>query len=248
MVDVFICEDNKAHREAMKTIVDNYIQFEELEMKVVKSTENPYEIIDYLDERVEKRSGVYFLDVDLQSEITGLELAMKIRKKDRRGVIIFVTTHPEYLGLSIEYGIEAMGYISKGLSELMKEKVVRYLQLADQRLRLCEDQGLDEIFTLKSKGKVIRELYKDIIFFQVHRKQSHKVVLYTKHKQIEFYASLGDIEEKCEAFVRIDRSCLVNKNNVKEVVKERNEIQMINGDVCVGSKQGIRRLINALEG
>ena len=247
MISVFICEDNKVHRKEIKSIVENYIYFEELEMRVVKSTGNPHEIIDYLDEGVEKRNGVYFLDINLKSDITGLELAMKIRKRDRRGVIIFITVSPEYIGLIVEYGIEAMGYITKGLPELMKEKIIRYLLLANQRLRLCDDHVADEIFTLKSKGKIIREHYKDIIFFQVHSKQSHKVVLYTKNKQIEFYASLSDIEERSKDLVRVDRSCVLNKNNVKEIIKERSEIHMINGDVCRGSKQGVRRLVKILE-
>lgn len=74
---------------------------ENLDMETGLITEDPYEFIEYIKENT--ASGIYFLDVDLKSDINGIQLAEQIREYDPRGFIVFITTHAEmsYLTLGI---------------------------------------------------------------------------------------------------------------------------------------------------
>ena len=57
--------------------------------------------------------GIYFLDIDLKTDMTGLTLAQEIRKYDPRGFIIFITTHSEMSYMTFIYKLEALDFILK---------------------------------------------------------------------------------------------------------------------------------------
>lgn len=111
MLKVYICEDNKDHRENFKRIIDNILVIENYDMKLELATANPKDILDNIKES--DGASVYFLDVDLKSDINGIQLAEKIREYDPSGFIIFITTHAEMSYLTFMYKIEAMDYIIK---------------------------------------------------------------------------------------------------------------------------------------
>lgn len=103
MINVFVCEDNKEQREKFTKAIEDIIMIENFDMEMTLSTENPKGVIDYLKNN--DVSGLYFLDVDLKSDINGIKLAEIIREYDPRGFIVFVTTHAEmsYLPLYIRW-------------------------------------------------------------------------------------------------------------------------------------------------
>jgi len=111
VLKIFICEDNKVQREKFENIIENIIIIENYDMDLQLSTEDPFEIINYL--KSNNTSGLYFLDVDLHSDINGIQLAEKIREYDPRGFIVFITTHAEMSYLTFLYKVEAMDYIIK---------------------------------------------------------------------------------------------------------------------------------------
>lgn len=111
MLKVFICEDNNLQRDKIKSTVENTIIIENLDMKVALSTGKTQDIIDYLENN--KGSGLYFIDIDLNSDMNGIQLAERIRQYDPRGFIVFVTTHGEMSYLTFIYKIEVMDYIIK---------------------------------------------------------------------------------------------------------------------------------------
>jgi two-component system response regulator AgrA len=75
MLEVMICEDNEVHRSKLKQLVENTILREKLDLKVAICTENPKEIISYIEEN--NSTGIYILDVDLKNEINGIKLGEK---------------------------------------------------------------------------------------------------------------------------------------------------------------------------
>ena len=65
-------------------------------MEIILSTSNPYELLDTIENK--DYTGIYFLDIDLNSNINGIDLAKKIRCYDPRGFIIFVTIALHFSG------------------------------------------------------------------------------------------------------------------------------------------------------
>ena len=46
MLNVYICEDEDAQKEKIKTMVENIILMEDLDMRLVLAADNPYKDLD----------------------------------------------------------------------------------------------------------------------------------------------------------------------------------------------------------
>ena len=56
---------------------------------------------------------IYFMEINLKNEITGLEIAKAIRKVDAQSYIIFVTSCIEVMDQVLQYNIKPMSFILK---------------------------------------------------------------------------------------------------------------------------------------
>ena len=166
MLPIYICEDNPEQLEQIKKYVLDTIMIEELDMKLVLATSDPYEVLDQV--ALTANTGIYFLDVDLSRDINGIELADKIRKQDTRGYIVFITTHAEMSYLTFTYKIEALDYLIK---DNFKETPVRIkeclMNVKDKLIQPTMDRH--KYFHIESQGKVVHVEYKKILFFENQR-------------------------------------------------------------------------------
>lgn len=230
MLSVIVCEDNEEQRNRITKFIEDSIMIENLDMKIALSAEDPEEIIEYLKNN--EVSGLYFLDVDLQSDMNGIKLAEAIREYDPRGFIVFVTTHAEMSYLTFIYKVEAMDYIIKDNYETIKERIHQCILNAHKKYS-SKATELQKNFTIKVEDKIISIEYNKILFFETSN-IIHKVVLHAIDRQIEFYSKMKEIEEKLDSrFYRCHRSFLVNKDNIKEIDKNNRVIHMINGQECL---------------
>ena len=242
MINIYICEDNENQRQQIVKTIKNYIFIEELAMKISLETGNPYEILKHIDK---EQVNLYFLDINLGFEMNGVELANKIREIDARCSIVFITTHAELMSTTFDYGIEALGFILKGDLDIMKRKIVNYLEIANKRLLLNNNHRKRIIIKVESRN--INELLDDIMFFEISRVGSKKIDMYATNKKLTFSGNLNEIEKLDQAFFRCSRECLVNINNVKEVNSVTGEIRMVNGECCFANKKGIKQLTKLLD-
>ncbi|AAK78066.1 two-component system response regulator AgrA [Clostridium acetobutylicum] len=240
MLEVFVCEDNKEQKENFRKIIDNFIIMENLDMKISVVTENPDDIINYVIKN--SVSGLYFLDIDLNASINGIQLAAEIRKYDPRGFIVFVTTHAEMSYLTFLYKVEAMDYIIKDNYKNIGDRIYQCIVDA-QRKYSAKTTDLQKIFTIKADDRIINIEFQKILFFETSF-TIHKVVLHSVNRQIEFYAKMKDIEgELDDSFYRCHKSYIVNKKNIKEININKRRIYMINGEECLISTRMLKGLI-----
>lgn len=111
MLDVFVCEDHVLQRQTITRTIQNIILMEELDMRLILDTEDPYALLDKVKDC--RNTGVYFLDIDLGSDMNGMKLAQQIRLYDPRGFIIFITAHSELSYMTFQYRVEAMDFVLK---------------------------------------------------------------------------------------------------------------------------------------
>lgn len=240
MINVFICEDNNTQREKFKKLIEDIIMIENFDMQMTLSTENPYDIIDYLKNN--NISGLYFLDVDLKTDINGIKLAEQIREYDPRGFIVFITTHAEMSYLTFMYKVEAMDYIIKDNYKNVKERIHECIINANRKYS-SKSTDLQKNFTIKSQDKIINIEYNKILFFETST-TIHKIVLHALDRQIEFYAKMKDVESKIDnRFYRCHRSFLVNKDHIKEICMSNRVIKMVNGEECLVSTRLMKDLL-----
>ncbi|MGG5342742.1 LytR/AlgR family response regulator transcription factor [Enterococcus sp. AZ192] len=239
VISVIICEDDWRQRQTIEMYVKNYIMMESLDMELAFSTGNPLEVIEFVKSNP-KIIGLYFLDVDLQHEMSGLTLAAEIRKYDDLGKIVFVTTHGELSYLTFTYKVEAMDYIIKDNKDDLQRKICENIQLAHERVT-NERGNQKRLFKLKD-GDTIRSVdMGEIIFFE-SSSASHKIVLHLENGEIEFYGSLKDIEEQCTDFYRCHKSYLINRNHINKVIKSERIVKMSNGEECLVSVRAMKNL------
>lgn len=239
MMKVFICEDNRVQKEKLENIIKNIIIIENYDMNLQLSTDDPFEIINYL--KSNNTSGLYFLDVDLHSDINGIQLAEKIRDYDPRGFIVFITTHAEMSYLTFLYKVEAMDYIIKDNYNNIQQRINECIKNAHNKYS-SKLSDLQKTFSIKVADKIINVALNEIIFFETSS-IIHKVILHCESRQIEFYSKMKEIEDKLpDNFFRCHNSFIINKDKIKEIDKKNRIAYMIDDEECLISTRGIKNL------
>ena len=232
MLNIFVCEDDSAQRKNVVQIIKNTILIEELDMRLVLDTSNPYELLETV--RTSQNTGIYFLDIDLKCDMNGMKLAQQIRMFDPRGFIIFVTSHSELSYMTFQYRVEAMDFVLKDNPAEAKVKIRECLLNALERYTL-QTNKTHKVYTIEIGERKITVDYNDILFFETSS-NIHKVILHAKDRQIEFSGSIKELEKTLDDnFVRCHRSFLVNKNNIQEVDTKNRIIYFANGETCLMS-------------
>ncbi|MDE6970809.1 MAG: LytTR family DNA-binding domain-containing protein [Eubacterium sp.] len=244
MIDIYICEDNQKQLNLFKKYIENFITIECLDMNIVLATSDPHDILNYI--LTAENTGLFFLDIDLKSDVNGLTLAQRIRQIQPRCFIIFITSHSEMSFLTFQYKVEALDFIIKDTLEHIKSKIHECLLDVDRKYTSLNN-SVNRTFIISQNDKRIAIDYNDIIFFETSN-NIHKIILHANKRVIEFTGQLKDIEKKLDyRFYRCHRSYIINKDNISEIDLNNLIVHMKNGETCpisVRLKKGLKKLIN----
>ncbi|WP_137663096.1 LytR/AlgR family response regulator transcription factor [Enterococcus hulanensis] len=229
MIPVFICEDNEIQRKTIEGYINNYIMIEELDMRIEMSTDDPNELLNYL-EKEPRLNGIYFLDVDLNHEINGIQLGAKIRDKDISGKIIFITTHSEMMYFTFKYKVEAMDYIIKDESENLQQRIIDVLKQSKKHYEEAQST-YDERLKIKIGNKVRVFSVSEVMFIETSL-VPHKLTLHLMQSTVDFYGKINEVESLSDSFLRIHKSFVVNIKSIATVNKKKYEVIMENGEIC----------------
>ena len=239
MLNIFVCEDNTAQRRTIVQTIQNIVLIEELDMQLVLDTENPYMLLEKV--KTNQNTGIYFLDIDLNSSMNGMKLAQQIRLYDPRGFIIFITAHSELSYMTFQYRVEAMDFVLKDNPAEAETKIRECLLSALERYTL-QTNKTHKVYTIEAGERKISIEYDDIFFFETSG-NIHKVILHAKDRQIEFISTIKELANTLDGnFVRCHRSFLVNKNNIKEIDAKNRIIYFTNGETCLMSTRMMKEL------
>lgn len=244
MIDVYICEDNQKQLNLFTKYVSDAIMIEALDMQIVQSTADPHIILKEII--TAENTGVFFLDIDLKSDIDGLALAQRIRQVQPRCFIIFITSHSEMSFLTFQYKVEALDFIIKDTTDHVKAKIHECLLNVHEKYTSLNN-NITKTFIINHTDKCITVDYDDILFFETSS-NIHKIILHAKKRTIEFNGQLKEIERQLDyRFYRCHRSYILNKDNIAEVDFSNSIVYMKNGETCpvsVRLKKGLKKLIS----
>ena len=245
MIDIFICEDNKKHLEIFQKCINNFILMEGFDMRIVQATSDPHNILKEILNT--QNTGLFFLDIDLKSDINGLTLAQRIRKIQPRCFIVFITSHSEMSFLTFQYKAEALDFIVKDTAEHIKSKIRECLLDVNNKYTSLNN-GIVKTFTIIQNYKHIVIEYNDIIFFETSG-NIHKIILHAKKRVIEFTGQLKNIEQQLDhRFYRCHTSYIINRDNISSVDFKQLIVHMNNGEFCpvsIRKKKRLKDLITA---
>jgi len=75
MIEIYFCEDNENLLKQYVNAARNYQNYHDDELLISCATTNPYKLLRKLNNL--QGIGLYFLDIDLKTDINGFELLLK---------------------------------------------------------------------------------------------------------------------------------------------------------------------------
>ena len=200
-------DDNSLLKELSHNLESIFMEYD-YDAEIVLETGNVDELLSYVENN---RIDVLFLDIDLNSNLSGIEIAEKIRKNNKDCYIIFETAH-------LEYGLLAYKYKT---FDFIPKPVTRQ-RLCDCITRLFEDvSGITRKFIkLDNRNTIIAE---DEIRYI--KKDGMKLIFHTDSRDYEIYSSFSKIQDKLpKNFVRCHKSFIANIDNITKVQSTDNLI------------------------
>lgn len=238
-MDIVICEDDIVQLERVKDIIANYAMMEDNGMKIVLATTNPDEVLSFLKN---EKADCYFLDIDLNHELTGIALGSKIREKDPIASLVYITTHAEMTYLTFIYKLAALDFIIKDDIDSLKGKLLSTLKEAHRRYVKIGEQDHVQKLQIKTAGRTHNIDFQNVYFFEA-APDSHKIILHLENEHIEFYGRLKDYENLHKGFYRCHKSFIVNKNKIANIDSKERIVFLDNGEVCYASARLIKGLL-----
>lgn len=210
MLNFVVCDDNKAILDRLVKMLESLFIKHHFDAEVSFSSTNAESILQYCQNNI---VNAIFLDIDLKSEISGLDLAEKIRKTNKQVYIIFTSAHLEYILKAYQY--KTFDFIPKPITiERLDETI----------LRMIDDINVKDtkshFIRLNNRNTIINE---DSINFI--KKDGMKLVFYTDNRIYETYSSFNKISEELSPnFVRCHKSYIANINKISDVNSSDNTI------------------------
>lgn len=173
-----------------------------------------------------------FLDIKMGG-MSGMELAGRLRGRDRDVTIIFLTAMEEYVYQAFDVG--AFHYLLKPVDTVrfyeVLERAVRECRKVRRTAGLCGERE-EECLTIRSKAHTEKVYLSEIVYLEVFNR---KVTLHKMQEQIEFYGRLKELEQRLNAdFARCHRSYVVNLRYVRRY--NGTEVVLENGDSVLMAK------------
>ncbi|MBX4265659.1 LytR/AlgR family response regulator transcription factor [Clostridium estertheticum] len=237
MLGIILCEDNEHQKTQIESIIKGELINLKINLEIELSTRKYEEVITYVKSNKE-RSFIYFLDVDLKDQISGIELAKIIRRYDSNGYIVFVTSHYELSILTFKYKVQALDYILKSDVKNIKNKINECILESYKDYKNNTEK--EYAITINVGNRINKFFLRDILFFET-TSTAHKLRLHTLNGEFEFYGKLRNIEN--DLFYKVHKSFLVNIANISSIDKQNHIIHFINDETCFVSAMYIKGLI-----
>lgn len=201
MMNFVLCDDNRNILNRLEKMLESILIKNNLSGQIVFSTTNPDNFLDYI---TNNHFDIVILDIDLKSNLSGIDLANIIRKKNKKAYIVFTTAHLEYMMVAYKY--KTFDFLAKPLTaERLEETITRLFDdISDNK---------NSFFKFGNKKEYINT--NDIFFIQ---KQGKKAIFKTYNHDFEMNSSFDEILNHLpKNFVRCHKSYIVNVNKISYI-------------------------------
>ncbi len=222
-----VCDDNPADRAYVTELVEEWNKGGGYMLRIDSYSSAEAFLFAYEED---KTMDVLLLDIEM-GDMSGVELARRLRQEGAGLQIVFITGYMEYIAEG--YDVEALHYLLKPVT---KEKLNAVLNRAMERLRTRENA-----MTLSLPDGIVRLPLYEIRYLEVMK----NYVTIHAAEEYSLKRSLSELTmELDESFFRIHRSYIVSLRAVKKVT--RTEVHLKDGTVLPLSRKMYEGLNQAL--
>lgn len=194
MIEIAILDDEEIFVKLIQKKVLEVLGHLHVESKIFTFTDS----VEMLHESTRHHFDLLFLDIDMPN-ITGLDIAHKLRMKNIDTEVIFVTNKDELVYDTFKYG--PFRFIRKSRFDSEIEEALQNF------VKKVNHKKISIFLSTENGKKPVKVL--DIMYIEV---QSHKLTVHMSNSIISANGNLNDIESEIlkYGFIRIHKSYLVN--------------------------------------
>ncbi len=214
MTYIAICDDNPEVLQLVSSRIEQEFELERQRCKIVC-----FPSAKKLEEDIAGGHAydVFFLDIDMPGG-DGISLSKRLKARFSSALIVFVTSHKEYVFTSFQ--VEPFRFIRKSrFSQEIRETV----QALCKRLSVCEE----DFFVIDDGRSILRLKVSDLLYVEGSRQL---ILLVTEKETLSAKYKMMDAERELVplGFIRIHRSYLVNFHYVHSI--EEDSLRLDNGE------------------
>ena len=205
MIQIALCDDDKGFLEELRSIL---LQWKRSEREQTVLTVKAYSDSAYfLDTLREKSFDLVFLDIEMP-RCSGMEIARVLHERFPHCLIVFLTSHSEYLEAG--YEVRAFRYLNK---LTVREKLPRVLEAACREIEKTDTRCL----TVQRYSDFQRIPFREIVY--VCHVLRHCEITLASGEKLKDNRGLKEIlaQLNSDQFVQIDRSSIVNLDFVRQL-------------------------------
>ncbi len=204
-----ICDDCRADRETVESMLRAFVSSEAIPCSV-SCFDSAYRLL-----ASPESFDLYLLDI-MMPEMSGMELAQRLRKDHPACGIVFITSSSEFAVQG--YNVNAIGYLLKPLVE----------QQVSETFRRAFDLYAPKTLAFTINGSLVDIPIDTILFMESQLR--HTIVYLKSGDTIVLHKKLEDVwsEARChKAFARCHKSFVVNLDNAIQL--ENHAFRLVNG-------------------
>jgi DNA-binding LytR/AlgR family response regulator len=227
-MNISVVDDDKCFREQITGYIKKYFAENRKEQCLISEFENGMDFVsDY-----NANCDIVFLDIEMP-HMDGMEAARRIRCKDDKVVIVFITNISKYAIKGYEVG--AIDFVLKP---------IEYFNFADklQKAIACAGKHREETTFIKCRDGLVKLSYRDITYIE---KDHNNIVYHVTNNKYSSIGSLMQIEEELskQFFFKINSGCMVNLRHIERV--DKNAVYL-NGEMLPIARGRQKELVNAM--
>ena len=206
MISFIVVEDDPQTQENIKTVLRETIMSKDDNVNVKYFTKYNRDLKNLIEDNSIRK--VFIMDIELETKMSGIEIAKLIREKDWESEIIFITCHDKMFETVYRNVYEVFDFIEK---------------FHDMESRLKSD--IELIFKKNFDNKMFRitnrnvdlQIYYRAITHITRDKEERKILVHTDRNTFKINLNLIDVTELLDdRFVQTHRSCIANRQIVHE--------------------------------
>lgn len=206
LIKFIVVEDDLKTQEAIKKILRKVMMDKDDNIDVKYFTKYTNELKNVIEDDTFRK--IYIMDIELETKMSGIDIAKMIREKDWESEIIFLTCHDRMFEVVHRSIYSVFDFIEKfhDMDKRLKDDI-----------ELIFKRNFDNKMFKISNRNIDLQIYYRAITHITRDKEERKILLHTDKNTFKLNMNLSDVMELLDdRFIQTHRSCITNKLRVHE--------------------------------